>query len=336
MQLQNGTRNANYTSKPRGKILLVDDDPAILVIITKLLEKHQYQVISVTRAEEALELVRSQEFDLVGCDINMPGMNGLEFLNALKRIDPSLASVVITGSSSVTMAVKAMESGALGFVPKPFSEEELINSIETAIIQARMIRDTTTTKLYTPMLESASGALLHALEAKDRDSQGHSQKVAENSRRMAEGLGLPQEEVVQIFFAGMFHDIGKIGIHDSILRKSGPFTPEEQREMMKHPTIGAKIIGTVQELQLAANIIRHHHERYDGQGYPDGLKGENIPLGSRIVAIADGYEEMVSNRAYANVMSNKQAVEELRKYSGTQFDPKIVELFVELLPDSDE
>lgn len=336
MQLQNGTGTDKHTSEPHGTILLVDDDPGILLIITKLLEKHGYNVVSVTRAEEALKLVHSQNFDLVACDINMPGMNGLEFLNALKRVDPGLASVVITGSSSVMMAVKAMESGALGFVPKPFNEEELISSIETAIMQARLVRETTTTKLYAPMLESASGALLHALEAKDRDSQGHSQKVAENARRVAERMGLSQDEIVQIFFAGMFHDIGKIGIPDAVLRKAGTFTPEEQREMMKHPVIGAKIIGTVQELQMASAIILHHHERYDGKGYPNGLSGENIPLGSRIVAIADGYEEMISNRAYADIKTHAQAIEELRKNSSTQFDPKMVELFIELLPEVEE
>lgn len=332
MQLQTGI--TNHSVETRGKILLIDDDPAILFIIARFLQRHDYDVISVTRAEEALKLVEAQEFDLVACDINMPGMNGLEFLNRLKRVDPGLASVVITASGSVTMAVKAMQSGALGFVTKPFTEEELLNSIETAIQQARLVRETTATKLYAPLLESASGALLHALEAKDSDSEGHSQQVAHYSQRIAHRLGLSEVEVIQVFFGGLFHDIGKIGTPDSILRKAGPLTPEEQLEIMRHPLTGAKIIGTVEELSEAANIIRHHHEWYDGTGYPDNLQGDQIPTGSRIVAVADVYQELISSRVYAALMTPEQAIAELRQGSGTQFDPRVVEAFIELLPDN--
>jgi putative nucleotidyltransferase with HDIG domain len=330
MQLPNGT--SKLKTEPRGNILLVDDDPTILFIISRFLEKNSYRTVSVTRAEDALELVSNRSFDLVACDINMPGMNGLEFLTALKRIDPGLASVVVTGSGSVTMAVRAMECGALGFVTKPFSEEELMDSIKMAIQHARIVRETTTLKLYAPMLEGASGALLRALEAKDRDSQGHSQKVAEISQRLAHRMGLIQEDIVQIFFGAMFHDIGKIGISDTILQKAGPLTPEEHQEIRKHSQIGAKIIGTVEELSMAANIILHHHERYDGTGYPSGLVGEEIPLGSRIVAVVDVYEELISRRVYAKSCSPEEALTELRRTSGTQFDPKIVERFIEMLP----
>jgi len=332
MQLQTNFKNpALAANDTNGTILAVDDDSNILRIIEIFLRRNKYQIVTATRAEEALKLVRSQNFDLVACDISMPGMNGLDFLNALKQIDPALASVVITGSNSVATAVRAMESGALGFVTKPFSERELLDSIETAIEQARIVRETTTTKLYTPMLESASVALLNALEAKDQESQGHGQRVAENSQRLAVRLGLNQEEIIQIFFGGLFHDIGKIGTPDWILQKAGPLTPQEQQEIMKHPQVGAKIIGSVEGLTGAADIIRHHHERYDGTGYPAGWSGDEIPIGSRIVAVTDVYEEMISKRVYAQVMSQTEAVAELRRSSETQFDPNIVELFVSLL-----
>jgi putative nucleotidyltransferase with HDIG domain len=333
MQFQNGMINSIVPTQ--GRILLIDDDQSILFIMAKFLQRHNYVTVSVTRAEEALKMVSSQPFDLVACDIAMPGMNGLEFLNRLKRIDPGLASVVVTGSGSVTMAVKALESGALGFVTKPFSEEELLDSIETAIQQARLVRETTATKLYAPLLESASSALLHALEAKDQDSEGHSQQVAYYSQKIAQRLGLSEGESIQIFFAGLFHDIGKIGTPDAILRKAGPLTPDEQQEMMKHPQVGAKIIETVEELRLAATYILHHHERYDGSGYPNALKGEDIPIGSRIVAVADVYQELISRRVYAEIKTQEEAIEELRRGSGTQFDPKIVEILVETLPPSE-
>jgi len=333
MQLQNGI--TNHSTEVRGNILLVDDEPGILFIMAKFLQRHNYDTVSVTRADEALKLVETQDFDLVACDINMPGMNGLEFLTRLKRVDPGLASVVITASGSVTMAVKAMECGALGFVTKPFSEEELLDSIETAIKQARMVRETTTTKLYAPLLESASGALLHALEAKDSESEGHSQQVAHYAQRIAQRLGLREEQIIQVFFGGLFHDIGKIGTPDSILRKAGPLTPEEQLEIMRHPVTGAKIIATVEELSDAATIILHHHEWYDGTGYPDGLKGEEIPVGSRIVSVADVYQELISRRAYADLMTPEQAINEIQSSSGTQFDPKVVQALLELLPTQD-
>ncbi len=322
---------SSLSNTPRGKILIVDDDSSVLLIVSQFLERNKYQTTAVNGGEEALKLVRSQNFDLVACDINMPGISGLDFLNALKGIDPTLASVVVTASNSVGMAVEAMKSGALGFVTKPFKEAELLDSIENAIQQARMVRETTAMKLYTPMLESATVALLHALEAKDQDSQGHGQRVAETSQRIAQNMGLSQEETVQIFFGGLFHDIGKIGVPDWVLQKAGPLDLIEQQQMMRHPEVGARIIETVAELSAASKIILHHHERYNGTGYPYGLRGEEIPVGSRIVAVADVYEEMIARRVYADTMNQEQALAEIQKGSGTQFDPIVVETFLKSL-----
>ena len=317
-------------SVSRERVLLVDDNHNLLYVASKILTSHQYSVTAVDSAEEALVRVRDGNFDLVISDISMPGMNGLEFLDSVKRINPLLTSVVITGSSTATMAVRAIKSGAQGFVPKPFTPDELIDSIQKALHESRMMRENMALKLYMPLLEKTNAALLNALEAKDQDSQGHSQRVADFAAKIAIELGVGDEMQTQIYFGALFHDIGKIGISDEILKKSGPLTPEESDEMMRHPEIGAHIISTAKNMVEASRIILHHHEWYDGSGYPNGLKGAEIPLGARIVAIVDAYEEMVSRRVYAESTPQLEAISKLTNGKGTQFDPTLVDLFIKL------
>ncbi len=312
-------------------VLIVDDDPGVRNVITRILNMNNYETTDVDNAEDALETVQTKNFDLIVCDVHMPGMNGLEFLEALKLIDPGIASVVITSSDGVDIAVKAMRSGALGFVPKPFTSNELLETIGTAMASARMVRETMGMKLYTPLLEKASAALLNALEAKDRDSQGHGQRVAQYAVEIASNpvLGLTSDQVTNIYFGALFHDIGKIAVSDQILHKTTPLTSEEMAEMAKHPEVGARIIGRVKGLEGAAEVIRHHHEWWSGKGYPDNLAGEDIPIGARIVGLADAYEELTSKRTYSDGMLHEQAVEILRKASGVQFDPQIVKIFLQ-------
>jgi putative two-component system response regulator len=315
----------------RGKVLIVDDEPQILSQVAIWLQRNKFHPITVDNAPDALKLVRAESFDLVVCDINMPGMNGLEFLNQLKTIDPTLASVVITGDGRVSMAVKAMKSGALGFVPKPFTPAELLEAIKNATEKARVLRESFELEFYVPLLQSACTALLKAYEAKDKESEGHNERVADHASRLATAMGLSPNEIQDIYLGALFHDIGKIGIHDSILRKPGPLTPEEFAEMEKHPEIGEKIIQPVEGMAHVAAIIRHHHERWDGTGYPDKLHGAEIPLGSRIVAITDCYDDIVTSRAYSDSKSPLYAINELLNGRGTQFDPNIVSLFVTLI-----
>lgn len=327
-------RLAHTTGKlgsPGGeRVLIVDDEASVRCITAKILEFHKYKVTVAANAQEALGLVGHQTFDLVISDISMPGMNGLEFLETLKQCAPLTTAVVMTGTGTAVMAVRAMKCGAQGFIPKPFTEGELLATIQTALHEAGLRRENMAMKLYMPLLEKTNAALLNAMEAKDRDSQGHSQRVALTTTRMAIQLNLNEQTRTQFYFGALFHDIGKIGIPDSILRKSGPLTPEESREMARHPEIGAHIINTAKGMDEAARIILHHHERYDGTGYPDGLKGNAIPAGARIVAVADAYEEMISRRIYADGASPQEAIAELIKGKGLQYDPALVDCFVEL------
>ncbi len=314
-------------------ILLVDDTPSVLYSTRKILTYYNFKVTTARNAEEALAEVKKTTFDLVVCDINLPGRNGLDFLNELKSYDPGIASVVMTGSANSTaaLAIEAMKSGALGFVTKPFSNTQLIESVNTALEQARLVRDSLQTEFYTGMLENLCSALLNTMEGDEASSEGSSQRVALFSRAIATGLRLSADEVFQIYLAGLFHDIGKIGVPDHILRKTGPLTAEEVYEIARHPELGAKIVEQAHGMGTAANFIMHHHEWYDGTGYPQGLAGTAIPLGSRIIAIADVYEELTSKRVYAPSRTHLEAIVEIGAGKGNQFDPEIVDLALKVI-----
>lgn len=309
-------------------VLVVDDDAGVLYITSKILGRHYYKVKTISSAEEALKLVRQENFDLVVSDIAMPGMNGLEFLEALKRINPLITSVVITGSGTAAMAVRAIKSGAQGFVPKPFTEHELIESIQIAMHEARTVRENMAMKLYMPLLEKTNAALIKAMEAKDQNSSGHSQFVADLVLQVVSSMSLSEELQNQYYFGALFHDVGKIGIPDAILNKQEPLTSEEEQQMVRHPEIGAHIINTAKDLAEVAQIIRHHHEWYNGNGYPDGLKGEDIPLGARLVAIADVYEEV---SRLSPPWSQEQIMAELRSQKNSRLDPELTERVIAVI-----
>lgn len=312
-------------------ILIVDDNPGVLYATSKILSYHKFEVTPVRDAEQAIAQVKTHSFDLIVCDINMPGRSGLEFLNEVRAFDPTIPSVVLTASGSVGMAIEAMKSGALGFVTKPFQETELMESVNAALQQAQRIRHTLETEVYTPMLEGLCNALLNTMEANDYATEGSSQRVARQAQVIAAALNLPPEQSFQIYLAGLFHDIGKIGIADTIVKKIGSLTPDEQKEMARHPELGARIIEQAPGMSEAANMIRHHHERYDGTGYPSKFVGKDIPLGSRIVAIADVYEALTHHRTYASIFSHEEAIAELMTQSGKQFDPDILEVAIKVL-----
>ncbi|NWJ48523.1 MAG: response regulator [Chloroflexi bacterium] len=318
---------------PEPSVLIVDDDLGVRNVIARMLTINHFRITDADNAEKALELVKSNPFDLIICDIHMPGMSGLEFLEELKKIDPGIASIIITSNDNVDVAVKALKAGALGFIPKPFSGPELIETIKSALSSAQLMRETMSLKVFFPLLENASIALLNALEAKDHDSQGHSQRVANYSRIVAEtpSLELTKEQIRNIYLGGLFHDIGKIGVPDKILKKAGNLTSEEYTEMSHHPEIGARILGRVEGLEDSSLIILQHHERLDGSGYPYGLKGDQITLGARIVGIADAFDDMTSKRVYADGLPKEDAIEILISGKGRLFDPVLVDIFLALI-----
>ena len=316
---------------PSPSILLVDDHPGVLYSTSRILTSHKFKVTTAQNADEALNQVKNQVFDLVVCDINMPGRSGLEFLNDLKQYDPSIASVVLTANGTVGMAIQAMKSGALGFVTKPYNETELLESIQAALEQATLVRTSLEMEFYTPMLEGLCNALLKTMEADEFATESSYQLVGQYSQAIANQLGLPHDVVYQIYLAGLFHDIGKIGIPDKIVRKTEALSEQEQQEMTRHPELGAKIIEQAPGMVQAAEIIRYHHEYFNGTGYPNRLSGEKIPLGSRILAVANDYDDLLGNRGNREPLSHEAALATIVQGSGTLYDPTVVDAAVAVL-----
>ena len=313
------------------KALVVDDVSSIAHAVSIFLTNRGFQVRTAYDPFEALKICHTESFDLVLLDIRMPGMNGLELLRRLKSLDASATYVMMTAEGNLQTIIKALKEGAQGFVVKPFTQLELMNSVELALEKTRLIRENIRIKVYAPLLESATEALLSALEAKDYNTQSHSNRVSYYAQGISTAFEMPEEDLVQVKIGALFHDIGKIGVPDLILQKPGPLTPEERQEIMKHPEIGEKIIGAIEGMEKVAIIVRAHHERFDGRGYPDGLTGEDIPLAARITTVADCFEAMVSPRVYSKGRSVEYALNELKRCSGTQFDPQVVEFFLSLM-----
>ncbi len=482
-------------------ILIVDDEEHIRRLCTEILKRKSYQTVAVASAKAALEMVRSQPFDLLLTDISMPGMDGLELLRTIKESQKEIAAVIMTGYGTIDNAVQSLRLGAQGFVIKPFSQQELIQSVEDALEKHRLFRENMRLKLLVPLFEVGKSllsdlhltslletfarvvlketrsdaaavmlvddrtdgflpesfvvppdgfsmeagrrireavgqwaldkkiplilveqnslpnemktlldqcglsslvampfmskdrvigvlilckrtgkasynqsdleltsilsgqatiaiqnaklfevvetknreledfyfetvsALAHAIEVKDVYTGGHGDRLVDLAIAIAERLQVPPEERIWLKYAAALHDIGKIGVKESILTKPGKLTFEEYEEMKTHPAKGAEILKEVKFLAPVVPIVYHHQERYDGKGYPAGLAGEAIPIGSRIVAVLDAFDAMTTNRPYRKGLPMEVALGELRRHSGVQFDPEVVDAFLQVVAD---
>jgi putative nucleotidyltransferase with HDIG domain len=307
----------------------VDDLSQAADVVANILSTNRdYRVRAVYDPFDALELSKQEHFDLVVMDYQMPGMDGFQLLSHLKKADASTTFVMMTGRNDMRVVMNALKAGAQGFVAKPFTRNELLEAIDLALEKTRLIREHIHMRVYQPLLQGAIGALLSALEYEHDDTANHSKRVSSYAESLALEFEMLQEERQVTQLGALFHDIGKIGVPDHILLKPGPLDEDERREMQKHPEIGWRIIKDVEGLHQVALIVRAHHERFDGKGYPDGLKGLDIPLGARIAAVADSFEAMIAPRVYSKGRPVEDALEELRRCSGKQFDPDVVQVFL--------
>lgn len=312
------------------RILVLDDDAGIVNVAARVLQRVGFVCVGTTSVSHALSLVRCEEFDVVLTDIHMPEMLGTDAASAMRDEHPDLVVVIMTGQATLDLAVQALQIGAQAFVVKPFTPGDLVSRVSEAIERQRIQRNNLKAHLMAPVFEQTVSALAAAIENRDPTTGSHTTRL----HRLADALGraaglddLTREVVRQ---GALLHDVGKIGVPDGVLRKPGPLSADEMRLMRQHPEMGARMIAKIGGLEGAVPLVLHHHERWDGTGYPHRLAGDAIPIGARILAITDSYDVMISPRPYRPPMSVAEARAEVRRVAGSQFDPKLVDIFLEL------
>jgi putative two-component system response regulator len=315
----------------RPRVLCVDDESVILQILRRLLEVQGFEAVTCGDPLLALTVFDEGSFDVVITDIHMPGMDGLALMRCLRERQPELPVVVVTGHGTVDTAIQALREGATGMLVKPFTGEELLAEVRRALSSAQMRYEALQYRYLSPVLDSIALTLSTAIEARNLETGEHCRQLGVLSERMAAQLGLDERQQMTIRIGGYLHDIGKIGIADAVLLKPGRLTDSEMAEMRRHSEIGAAILGVHEAMSEISQIVRHHHERWDGRGYPDALVGAGIPLGGRIIAVADAFSAMTSDRIYRPALPMERAWAELHAHSGTQFDPEIVEVFKQVV-----
>ncbi len=331
------------------KILVVDDEPHVRAILLSHFEQEGNRCVASSSAVDALHRMKDQDFSLVISDVMMPGMSGLEFLRVAREENPETAFIMITGLMDIGTAVDSLRLGAFDFITKPFDLTSIRRAADRALERRRLVIEN---RFYREELERkvrertrelnealcdveesykiTLEALVTALDAREHETQAHSQRVREYTLTLAEALGLKHDDLIQTGRGALLHDVGKIGVRDSILLKPGKLSEEEWVEMRMHPQIGYNILQNIEFLSPAAEIVLCHQERWDGKGYPNGLAGSDIPLGARIFAVVDTLDAMTSDRPYRKAVSFDAALEEIRFCSGTQFDPRIVSAFLSI------
>jgi response regulator RpfG family c-di-GMP phosphodiesterase len=327
------------------RLLIADDDPAVRSVLEEFLCL-EHDCESVGSAEEALRLLGEGDFQLVLSDISMEGMSGLELIPRVSAVSPDTLVILVSGSHDIDSAIEAMRAGAFDYIVKPFELEHVRLSVRRALGHQRLLAERRGHETYLEQMierrtEELDGALcslgdayrttlralVAALETRDQETHGHSERVVSFSLRLGREFGLDREHMRSLEFGSLLHDIGKIGVPDAILRKPAPLTEEEWLEMRLHPAHGRQILSGIDFLEGASRVVAQHHERWDGSGYPLGLRGEAIDLNARIFAVADAFDAMTSDRVYRTGRTYEAALAELESCAGRQFDPRVVEAF---------
>ncbi len=332
---------------PKAKILIVDDEEAIREVVSTLLEAQGHQCYTVANGRLAQDFLKKNTVDLVLSDMVMPEMDGLSLVEWLRQTDSDLPIIMVTAMHDISTALEAIRRGAYDYILKPFEKDQLYLGVRRALERRRLILENRnyqrnleelveerTAQLkgtleqleqsYDDTLEALGGAL----DLKDAETEGHCKRVTAFTIAIAKAMKVDPSHLPHIARAAFLHDIGKMAIPDAILRKPGPLTPEEREVMRTHCEIGFKMVKRIPFLSEASDIVHSHQEFFDGSGYPRGLQGDEIPLGARIFAVADTLDAMISDRPYRRALSIETAREEIKRCSGTQFDPEVVAVFL--------
>jgi len=320
------------------KFLVVDDHVELCEVMKDFFEGRGYEVHAAYRGDEALDLVQKIKPHLVFLDIGLPDISGLDLLLRIKKIDKTVKVIMITAYQDEDRIETAKQRGASDYVVKPFTLEYMqttvLGKIHNQLFEDLRNEHENLTRVYKKLSQNivqSIYALARTLEERDCYTRGHSERVSRYASAIAEEMGFSEERIKIVAQAGLLHDIGKIGVVNGILHNPGKLNEEQWDRVKRHPGVGAEILEGVEELREHVLMVRHHHERWDGNGYPDGLKGEKIPLGARIMAVADAYDAMTSDRSYRQTATQKDAYKELVKGKGIQFDPEVVDAFTGVL-----
>ncbi len=335
--------------RPMERIVVVDDDPQITAVIGKLA---QSMGLSVATHNDPVEAAKETDFDLLITDFMMPNLSGIELIRILRRNSPDAVRIMVTAASDFNVATQAVNDGEVfRLIGKPWHIAELRQVLKQGLDVRRLVKDNkrlaaeltasnaeltvlnqTLEKKAVDRTNALFEGMIRALDYRDTETQWHSWRVSKYTRRIAESIGIVGEELSTIEQGALLHDIGKIGVPDSILLKNGPLDPDQWLLMRKHPVFGLNMLAGIEFLKEVAVIVHQHQERWDGQGYPQGLKGEEITIGARIFSIADTLDAIVSDRPYRKGRSLQDAIDEISQLGGSQFDPRLVEAFLAIPP----
>ena len=328
------------------RILIADEDLLVTNIVSRHLSGQGYQCETASNGERALAKLKANVFDLIIFSMAMNDKSGNTIFPIIKAMHPNMPSILIADAVDIDMVIKLVKDGAYDYIIKPISMNMLSICVERSLDKKRLLLENKNYQLhFNKMVKqqtenicksfiNALPAIAFAQEAKYKYSSGHSYRVAEMAEATARKLGMPPHETEQIKFTGLIHDIGKVGVKETILCKEGKLTREEYLQVASHCTIGEQLLSPMVRDEKILKMVRHHHERYDGGGYPDGLSATVIPPGARILAVVDAYDAMTSERPYRKAVNTLLACAELKKHAGTQFDPIVVDAFIATLVDN--
>lgn len=322
------------------RVLIVDDEPSLRLMLAQALSSYGYDILFAADGETAFSIFRAASVDCIVTDLHMPGMGGIELMRQAKEVDPDVALVVLTGAGDLDAAVEALRLHVDDFLQKPVELRAVRLAVDRALRHRKVAR---VNREYGALMEErvreraaqlertyvdALLTLASAVEVRDGYTARHVERVTRYAVATGEALGLGADEIRSLWVAGILHDIGKIGLPDTILSKPEALTSEEYQVVRQHPVVGARIAAQCSSLVPAIPGIRHHHERWDGGGYPDGLAGEAIPMIGRILSVAESYDAITTDRPYQHRRPPESAADELRRCAGSQFDPRVVDAFL--------